>query len=207
MKENGGIVSNHLQSGALGILGGTFDPVHLGHMQMAKAALNCFGLERVILLVSADPPHKRAAASVTERLEMAEIALDGEDKLELSSLEAKRPGRTYTIESLEALKRLYPDKRLMYIIGSDTLGDLPTWKRASDVAKLCEFIVFHRTGGEKDSSKVLAVLPELKLNFAQLDILDVSSTRIRAFVKNGESLSGLVCPGVEAYIRNNGLYA
>ena len=209
MKEFSTNASNFLRLDAgLGVLGGTFDPIHNGHIAMAQAARSVFSLERTILLVASDPPHKRAAASIQDRLKMAALALENEDGLELSSLEADRPGPTYTVDSLRALRGLYPGKRLYYIIGSDTLYDLPTWREASEVTRLCEFIVFCRAGKRQDSTKmVLAALPELRLHFSELDILDVSSTTIRELAKIGAPLNGLVDKKVEAYIRDNGLYS
>ncbi len=197
--------SYHLDA-AIGVLGGTFDPIHAGHVAMAQAARRVFSLERTLLLVASDPPHKRACAGVEDRLNMAALALEDEEGLELSALEVNRPGRTYTVESLRALKELYPDKRLCYIIGSDTLRDLPTWREASEVTRLCDFIVFHRAGVRPPAEEVKAVLPELRLHFSELGILDVSSTRIRDLAKSGAPLSGLVSPKVEAYIRRRGLY-
>ncbi len=209
MKEFSANASNFLRLGSgLGVLGGTFDPIHNGHIAMAQAARRAFSLERTILLVASDPPHKRAAASVEDRLKMAALALEGEEGLELSALEADRPGPTYTVESLRRLKELYPGKRLYYIIGSDTLYDLPTWREANEVTRLCEFIVFFRAGSRMDSREnVLAALPGLKLHFSELEILDVSSTAIRNMAKTGAPLSGLVGKKVEAYIRENGLYS
>ena len=208
MKEFSTNASNFLRlDGALGVLGGTFDPIHNGHVAMAQAAKQAFSLERTILLVASDPPHKRAAASVQDRLHMAALALENEDRLELSSLEANRPGQTYTVESLRALKRLYSEKRLCYIIGSDTLYDLPTWREASAVTRLCEFIVFCRAGaGLASMDRVLAALPELRLHILGLEIPNISSTMIRELAKIGAPLTRLVNEKVESYIRENGLY-
>ncbi len=207
MKEYCSNASNLNKSNALGVLGGTFDPIHTGHVTMAKAARRVFSLEFTIILVAADPPHKRASASVEDRLSMAALALEGEDGLRLSALEASRPGQTYTVDSLRALKKLYPGKRLCYIIGSDTLGDLPTWREAGEVTRLCEFIVFHRKGARPGSfEEVKAALPELRLRFLEVEIMDISSTRIRELAGAGAPLTGLVSPKVEAYIRRNGLY-
>ncbi len=122
-------------------------------------------------------------------------------------MEANRPGQTYTIDSLRALKRVYPEKRLCYIIGSDTLFDLPTWREAHEVTRLCEFIVFRRAGARPGSTdELLAVLPELRLHFAEFEVMDVSSSRIRGLVQAGAPLKGLVNEKVEAYIRAKGLY-
>ncbi len=208
MKEFSTNASNFLSLGAaIGVLGGTFDPIHNGHVAMAKVARLVFSLERTVLLVASDPPHKRASASVQDRLNMAALALENEDGLELSALEANRTGPTYTVESLRILKRLYPGKRLLYIIGSDTLYDLPTWREASEVTRLCEFIVFCRAGSNPDSiDGVLAVLPELRLHFSDREILDVSSTTVRSLAKSGAPLTDLVDKKVEAYIRKKGLY-
>ncbi len=208
MKEFSINASNFLRlDSGLGVLGGTFDPIHNGHTAMAQAARRVFSLERTILLVASNPPHKRTAASVQDRLNMAALALEDEEGLELSAMEADRPGPTYTVESLRSLKILFPGQRLYYIIGSDTLYDLPTWREANEVTRLCEFIVFCRAGCRTDSSEtVLAALPELRLHFSELEILDVSSTTIRNRAKTGATLSGLVRPKVEAYIRANGLY-
>lgn len=209
MKEKELYTANCIYSdvSGLGVLGGTFDPIHVGHVAMARQAAREFSLESVIVLPASDPPHKSAHASVQHRLAMAALALENEPGLMLSTLEADRPGKTFTVESLKRLREMYSGKRLYYIIGSDTLLELPSWRSAGEVTRLCDFIVFYRHGAELSRARgVQAELPGLSFHFAKLDVPNVSSTEIRARARSGAPLRSLVCPAVEVYITQNGLY-
>ena len=132
----------------LGIMGGTFDPIHIGHVAIARLACREAGLDRVIFLPDGDPPHKTPRAGGEHRLMMARLATAGEERFAVSDMELRRPGRTYTVDSLTALSAAYPGYELHYIIGSDTLFQFPTWKTAEKVARLCRMVVAPRPGDD-----------------------------------------------------------
>ncbi|HSK69949.1 MAG TPA: nicotinate-nucleotide adenylyltransferase [Candidatus Limnocylindria bacterium] len=194
----------------LGIMGGTFDPIHIGHVAIARLARAEAGLERVIFLPDGDPPHKSPRASGAHRLEMARLATEGEGCFEVSDMELSRPGRTYTVDSLTALTDMYPGSGLHYIIGSDTLFQFPTWKTAEKVARLCRMLVALRPGD--DGAAIRAQQEDLLARYGLQTALlrgcvpDVSSSRIRALAREGRSIDGLVPPPVAAYIAAHGLY-
>lgn len=183
----------------IGLLGGSFNPIHNGHLQMAAAAGSAVKLERVILLPDGDPPHKtRGLAPKRDRLRMTELAAAG--RFEVSSMEVDRAGKTYTVDTLEALTLLYPGVRLYLIIGADTLHQLLTWKNAPRVFALCTFLVFARDG--------LPLINVPGADVIRLDaaIDDISSTEIRARVHRGQSLEGYVPEAVSDYIGAHRLY-
>ena len=122
----------------IGILGGTFNPIHAGHVQMAVAARDALRLDRVLLMVAADPPHKRVAEAVAgaHRLRMAQLAAAGLPRVEASDLELRRTGRSYTVDTLRELHGRYPGASLYWIVGSDMLHDMPTWHRVEEIFRL-----------------------------------------------------------------------
>ena len=133
------------------ILGGTFNPVHIGHLGMARNALQEFDIDRVIFLPVGNPPHKAGVfvASREDRYRMLMLATREDPRLEVSRLEIEREGYTYTVDTLQILHREYPSERFSYIIGADTLFELPTWKDFPTVAMLCQFLVFLRRGHDR----------------------------------------------------------
>lgn len=184
----------------IGLQGGSFNPIHNGHLAMAQAARDTLHLSRLIILPDGDPPHKAAdLADKYDRLRMCELAAAG--RFEVSAMEVERPGKTYTVDTLEALHSLYPQAVLYMIIGADTLHQLMTWKNPRRVFALCRFAVFGRDG-----------LPLIDIEGAVVErmdaqIPDVSSTDIRARVHRGQSLEGLVPEAVAEYIGARRLYA
>lgn len=194
----------------IGILGGRFDPVHFGHIAIAKEAREQYNLDTVLLLVAKDPPHKPTHASAQARYEMAELAA-GEEGLECSRIELDRAGTTYSVDSLRLLRAQYgPDAALFYIIGADTLLQLPSWKQFDEVSRLCDFIVFYRPG--EDTERVTLKARELRARFGESVLFagiagpDISSTAIRERIRDNLPLSGCVCAPVERYIHAHGLY-
>lgn len=194
----------------IGILGGTFNPIHVGHIYMAKRAYEEFSLDKVLFIPVGDPPHKRDIEVVDKehRFTMAEIGIEGQEGMEVSRLEVDRLGSTYTIDTLNALKE--GGDEFYYIIGADTLFELTTWKRYEEVFKLTEFICFSRPGYETE--KVIKYLDFFKEKYSKHIYLseyrgiDVSSNEIRKRIKNGQPIKGLVSDDVETYIKENGLY-
>ena len=183
----------------IGLLGGSFNPIHYGHLQMAQVARDVLGLDRVILMPDGDPPHKKKElANKRDRLRMAEIAVQG--VFEVSSMEVERPGKTYTVDTLEALTATYPDADIIMLIGADTLGDLLTWRNVPRVFSLCRFAVFSR------GDMPLPDVPGATVMRVHADILGISATEIRKRVHRGMSLEGLTPPAVIDYIGRQRLY-
>lgn len=194
----------------IGILGGTFDPIHRGHLKMAKAAADELKLDKVILLPDGDPPHKVPRTLGQRRLDMVRLAAQEDARFEASDMELKRQGKTYTVDTLVAYKALCQECKLMYIVGSDTLKLFPTWRTAEAVAKMCDMAVVLRPGESRE--EILQVMDHHKQHFNLDSVLllargpDISSTRIRRMVAEGEDISSLVTKGVQRYILDHGLY-
>lgn len=196
----------------LGILGGTFDPVHNGHIEMCDAAIEAYHLDCVWLLVTGDPPHKgREVSPAEDRFRMAELACKDNDKVIASRLEIDRPGQTYTVDTLEDLKRqLPPSAELYYIIGADTFYQLHNWKRYPEVLEFASFITIPRAGYGKEELRVnhllLSNYEMLRISLADTVVSNISSTDIRRRTAQGLSIGKLVPPAVEAYIAEKKLY-
>lgn len=194
----------------LGIMGGTFDPIHLGHLHVARVALREAALDSVLFLPDGDPPHKQPGASGADRLKMTQLAIKQDPAFWVSDMELRRPGRTYTVDTLMALLKEDPARELHYLIGADTLFQFPSWKTAHKVATLCSMLVVPRPGTDLD--EVRWFMRKLFADFGlQSSLLsqpgpDISSTQIRERVKAGEDISALVSRAVALYIAENGLY-
>jgi len=196
----------------IGIFGGTFDPIHTGHMAVARAALRRFRLDRIYFVPSGQPPHKpdRQPTPFLHRYTMVALACAGEPRFAPSLLEAG-PGldgrqRSYSIDTLRRMRRQYPRARLCFILGADQFLTLPTWKEYRRMTKLCEFIVASRPGfrlSARDAARIAPATPVHRLTTVQAS---VSSTAIRRRAQQGRSLRGTVPPAVEDYIRSVGLY-
>lgn len=192
----------------IGILGGTFDPIHNGHILLAKEAIIAGGLDYVLFLVSKCPPHKTVCATDIERFEMVELALRGERKLKACSTELQREGKSYTSKSLECLREEYPSTKMFYIIGSDVLLTLPYWHEQEKVFSLVEFICFRRSGGMLPCEQKMRHFNEeqkRRVHFYDVHIPDISSQRIRDCFRRHIPCSEIPSE-VEQYIRGKNLY-
>jgi nicotinate-nucleotide adenylyltransferase len=215
----------------IGVLGGTFDPLHLGHLRAAEIVRDALRLDRVLFVPAATPPHKAAglqrdARLVTEsshRLRMVELALAGERFFEASRVEVDRGGRSYTVDTMESLEAAFPGSRLFFVVGTDAFSEIHTWKNWRELLSRYSFAVHERPGASIDRAPE-ALPPDLRTRVTeQTDpmrraedeaaivlvrraVLDVSSTEIRASVRAGRSIRFLVPDAVEAYIRENRLY-
>ena len=194
----------------IGLMGGSFNPIHCGHLNMARAALDSGMVEQVLFLPSGNPPHKRSGlADKLDRLAMARLAIDGEPGMDVCTEEIDREGVIYTVDTLTILRQKMPEARFYYLIGADTLRVLHTWRRAEDVIHLCAFLVVMRPG--EDEADALEAAARWRAAGAQIDFLparlmDISSTEIRERLEDGRSLEALVPAQVEVYIRAHGLY-
>jgi nicotinate-nucleotide adenylyltransferase len=180
----------------LGVLGGTFDPVHNGHLAAARAAAAALRLDRVLLVPAAQPPHKaNVHASAEQRLAMVEAAVAGDPLLAASRIELDRPGPSYTVDTLRALA---PQGELFFICGADVLAQFTAWHRWQEILRLAKLAVVSRPGAD-----VASPLPVLWVRGV---VLDISSEDIRRRVREGRPIRGLVPEAVEAIIRREGLY-
>ncbi|HZK33884.1 MAG TPA: nicotinate-nucleotide adenylyltransferase [Bacillota bacterium] len=197
----------------LGIMGGTFDPVHLGHLIMAETARAEHCLDHVLFLPTGDPPHKknRNLQPASERIKMLELALEGNANFSVSKIEVSRQGTTYTYDSLIQLKSIYPNvTRFSYIIGGDTLLDLRNWRSFDLIASLCDFLVFKRPGLDmqalSDEAKALKSTYKVKVCFMEGPMISLSSSEIRQKITQKKSIKYLVPDAIEEYIAKSRLY-
>ena len=194
----------------MGIMGGTLDPVHNGHLEIAQAVRKACDLDGILLLPAGDPPHKKRETNRFDRLEMARIAAASQPGMTVSDMEILREGTTYTVDTLMQLRRSRPDTEWVYIIGADTVKVLHLWRNFETVATLCEFAAVGRPGFDAaamaDHAEALGREYGAKIHLLDVCGPDISSTDVRAAVAEGRSFSELVPEGVEAYIREKGLY-
>jgi nicotinate-nucleotide adenylyltransferase len=197
-----------------GLLGGTFDPVHNGHISIAEQALKAAGLDRVLLIPAARPPHKanRTMARPEHRLAMARLAAEGRRGLEACDIEFTLPGPNYTIRTVDALRARFPGERLVIIIGADTVAELPSWRDAARLIEEVDWAVAARPGSDggdcSEIEKRLGLKFADKLRRAAIPVtpVDISSTEVRRLVAAGEDIRGMAPEAVEEYIRLHGLY-
>lgn len=188
----------------IGVLGGTFDPIHNAHCEIARAACEQASLDRVLFVVSARPPHKSGEtfACAEDRYAMVEAAVRGEARLEASRIEIERPGASYTVDTLREIGSQYPGARLFLIIGYDSLLDLPQWRDPRGIMDLARLLVVPRPGPRRDPPSECAGHFDL-LAYPETAL---SSTEVRERIRAGQPFGRLVPPGVEALIRQKGLY-
>ncbi len=196
----------------IGVLGGTFDPIHLGHMAIVDEVTGELGLDRV-LFIPAGQPWLKADAPVSpakHRVAMVRLAIEGYKNYSLSMIEVRRSGPSYTLETLAELwRRLGSDDEVYFIIGWDGLSQLPRWHAPERVIRLCRMVAVPRPGATPPDLDVLEdSIPGISERVILLDgpEVDISSTGIRQRITGGLSITGLVHPAVEAYIREHGLY-
>lgn len=183
-----------------GILGGTFDPIHNGHLAIAEAALAEHGLDKIIFLTGGNPPHKRGRHVTDAKIRhiMVKRAIAYNPKFEACDWEIHRREPSYTLTSLRHFKEICPDDKLFFIIGSDSLRDFNTWHKPEEIVKLCTLLVYGRNGAEASADFAK------EIHGAKVD---VSSTEIRGKIRSGEDISAFVPACVNDFILRNGLYA
>src|SRR5262245_23147307 len=186
----------------IGVLGGTFDPVHTAHVVVAAEVRDRLDLDLVLLVVAGDPWQKRGKviASAQDRLALARAAVEGTDGLEASAIEVERDGASVTADTLEALRR--PDRTLFLLLGADAVANMPTWRRLDETKHLAEIVVVERAGD-------LEVHPPgdgWRVHHVSVPRLDISSTDVRARLAAGRPVAGLVPPAVVIEIARRGLY-
>lgn len=192
----------------LGVLGGTFDPVHVGHVALGRAARDQVPLDEV-LFVPAGQPWRKASRDITpdqHRLAMVRLAIEGEPAFVVSTIELDREGPSYTADTLEALRGERPGSELFFIIGEDALADLPNWVRPQRIVELAKLAVARRPGAQGAPESALSGLRD-RIVWLDMPPMDVSATEIRRRLRDGEAVEGMLPAGVEAYIRESGLYS
>ena len=198
----------HLAS--IGIMGGTFDPIHCGHLILAEQAWNEFDLDKVLFVTAADPPHKpdRTVAGARDRHKMACFAVEGNDHFECSTIEIDRPGPSYTIDTIRQVVACYGNEaRVCLLVGADEARNLMTWRDPYEIQGLATIVVANRPGYSVRDT--IGALPaDFAKNLAVLDMpgVDISSTDLRGRVRAGRSIRYLVPEAVERYILETGLY-
>ncbi len=183
----------------IGILGGTFDPIHLGHLAAARAAIECADLDRVLLIPTGVPPHRPpAVASADDRLAMSRLATAGDERFEVSDIELRRAGASYTVDTLRELHALHPDDELFLILGWDAAKLLAGWHEPDEVRRLARVIVVTRprSGSPATTSEILCERPTP----------DISGSALRGKLQRGERVTGLLPEPVAEYIARHGLY-
>ena len=196
----------------IGILGGTFDPIHLGHLATAESVREIFKLDEVLFIPAARPPHKSEKKITPEvhRVMMTYLATKSNENFQVSVMEIMREGLSYTLDTVKELQKKYANKaELFFIIGSDSMADLPTWYQSKKLVEECHFISAARPGVSADLNAVKNFFGEAGAkNIHQVITpgIDISSTEIREKVLNGQSIKYLVPEVVEEYIRKENLY-
>ncbi len=191
-------------------MGGTFDPVHVGHVAMAEAAAACAGLDRMVLVPAGEPPHRQPAiASAADRMAMCRIAVASHPGLDVSDVEVRRPGPSYTVDTLRTLAAEWPDDELHLVLGWDAARELRSWRSPDEVLRLARLVVVTRPGypGPGPADLAAAGIDPLSTVLCDTHTPDVVSTDVRQRLERGASLTGLVDPAVEAYLRGHHLYA
>ncbi len=188
----------------LGLFGGSFDPVHAGHLFVAMAACEELELSRLFFIPAAQSPFKpdTKPASANHRVQMLRLALAGKPNYEVDEQEIKRGGVSYTIDTVRDYIRRFPSAEIFYLIGADNVPTLPKWREADNLAKLVEFIVVPRPGEAVENN----LAPQFRLKVLKGFPLAVSSSQVRERVKAGLPVENLVPAPVAEAIRNNRLY-
>ncbi len=196
----------------IGVLGGTFDPPHVGHLWLAALAADAIGLDRVLFMPAAQPPHKRqkGMTRATDRLLMTRLAIAGDDAFELTLIEMERPGPSYTIDSVDELQRSYgTEARLYLLMATDSLGAIDTWREPDALLERIEWVVGPRPGSplpDRSGLEARFGANASRIHLLSGPSLDVSSTEIRRRVAAGHTIRYLVPRGVEELIGQRGLY-
>jgi nicotinate-nucleotide adenylyltransferase len=196
----------------LGILGGTFNPPHVGHLVCAQEAHAQLALDRVVLMPAGQPPHKQVTADpgAEARYELCRLAVAGDERFAVSRLELDRRGRSYTVDTLKALHETSPQDELTFIVGGDMARSLPTWREPEAVLELATLAVAERAGSEREEIRgelrALGSAAGERVRFFDMPRIDVSSSLVRERVATGRSIRYLVPDAVAAAIAEHGWY-
>ncbi len=195
-----------------GLFGGTFDPVHYGHLLLAEQCREQCALDEVWFIPSGNPPHKgdSTISSGIARAEMLEFATAGHKRFRVNRMELNRDGATYTVDTLQELRSEDPDHELFFLIGADSLTYLPTWREPSRIARLATIVAVNR--GDRPLPDLALIRSQLgdavasRIQRVSMPGIDLSATDIRRRVREGKSIRYMTPRAVEQYITENGLY-
>lgn len=196
----------------IGIMGGTFDPIHIGHLVTAEAVRNEYGLDKVLFIPAATPPHKQnqKVTPAIHRYIMTAMATYSNPHFHVSSIELDRPGPSYTIDTIyELIDKFGPQVEIYFITGADAIQEIPTWDRIEELLGLCQFIAATRQGCVPSVDNIKEHFGELggrRIHRLNTPELEISSTDIRSRIKKGFSIKYIVPESVENYILKEGLY-
>ncbi len=197
----------------IGIMGGTFDPIHFGHLVLAETVRESMKLDRILFIPTGDPPHKQdqSVTSAEQRMEMVELAIGDNPDFLCSDMEVERQGYSYTVDTLERLREEYGDGcQLFFITGADAIIEILSWKNVERISELCTFVAAARPGTDREKlSDFMEDLPGYlhnKVHVTQVPALQISSTAIREKSAAGKTIRYLLPANVERYILENGLY-
>jgi nicotinate-nucleotide adenylyltransferase len=212
---------------SVALFGGTFDPFHNGHLRMAIEVKEALGISRLILFPAHHPPHKpkQPVTEARHRLAMAAAGASGLPGIEVSDIEVRREGPSYSLLTVMDFRRELPDARILFVMGADSFADVSSWHRYDELLSACDFILLPRSGADPEPAPPKGVHIEKedphcyswvgksyrlrggrRLFCPSLPALDISSSAIREKVRKGKCIRGLVPPEVERYISDNGLY-
>ena len=195
----------------IGVMGGSFDPIHMGHLISAEQGREELGLDTVIFMPSGIHPFKGSNISSSEkRVEMTKRAIRDNPNFQISLIGVNRKGTNYTIDDIRDLKKIYPEDEIFFFIGTDIIYEIEKWKDFTDLAKICKFVLFNRWGQEKErlAKKIIELKELYEIDIRQIDtpLVEISSTEIRQARKKDRSIKYLVPESVEEYILENRIY-
>ncbi|MDO5713633.1 MAG: nicotinate-nucleotide adenylyltransferase [Tissierellia bacterium] len=198
----------------IGIMGGTFNPIHMGHLMMSEYIRDEMNLDKILYIPTGNPPHKQIEiVDALHRLEMVKLAIKDNPYFEVSNIEVERTGFSYSVDTVMALKKIYPKDELFFLIGSDILPELKDWRRFDELAKSIEFILAVRPGYESISKEqIYWEINALKEEFgAEITVVktpryEVSSTNLRSRLARNKSVKYLIPKDVISFIKENNLY-
>lgn len=202
-----------MKKAAFGIMGGTFDPIHYGHLVTAEAARMTFNLEKVFFVPSGRPPHKneKEVSDQEDRFLMTVLAVTSNQDFKVSRIEIDRPGKSYAYDTVRLFKEMYPEKDIYFITGADAIKEILNWHKVNELLDHCYFVAATRPGYDLEDLKAreLVVLPAEKLekiHTLEVPAMAISSTDIRSRVKAKKTIKYLLPESVEAHIWKEGLY-
>ncbi|MEZ4666670.1 MAG: nicotinate-nucleotide adenylyltransferase [Anaerolineae bacterium] len=194
----------------IGILGGTFDPPHLGHLILAECAVEALDLSRILFVPAGIPPHKldKTKASIVNRLEMLLLALEGNRHFELSRVDVDRPGPHYSVDMVQLIQAQYPNAELFFVVGADSLRDLPNWHKPQALIELCRLAVVPRPDMQISPDLHDKLIPGLMNRVVIIDapLIDISSSSIVERSTKHQSIRYFVPDAVRTYIETHQLY-
>ncbi len=195
----------------LGIFGGTFDPPHIGHLILAAEAQHQLTLDRLLWVLTPAPPHKREQpiSPLQHRIDMLEAAIDGNPTFELSNVDISRPSPHYAVDTIHLLEKSYPGAELVYLMGGDSLANLPLWRKPLELVAGCQTLgVMCRPGAKIDLKDLEAQIPGItpKVRFIEAPLLDIAASQIRRRIREGRPFRYYLPPPVYHIIQQRHLY-